>query len=381
MSSLVDKRRQDLLALLYAAVTEPALWLDVLERMRTDLGAEVALQHAWRDVASVDLSLCTNADPAEMQKYQDYYWQHDPWMARLDRMQAGSIAAGHEFLGQAEYLASEFYQDFLRPQGFQWFMTAIDEVPPKGISVVSFLRSPRAGEFMQEDRHYLQQMLPHIRNCLRIQRELNAFHERVACLETALDQLAPGVLMLDALGRVRYANEATEAIVRTCPEIALRGGTLYLRDPTAQAQLSAALGPARSPRDTLAARTPVPIVFRASDGSITLSLIIAPCTLRIPDTLVLMMRPTQTQPDTESFLRAVFGLTPAQAKCARLLAEGLAPAEIGERLAIARTTLRTHLQELFAKTATQRQAALVAALHRALALRELVGDRGTVGSS
>ncbi|MEQ8659465.1 MAG: type II toxin-antitoxin system Phd/YefM family antitoxin [Gammaproteobacteria bacterium] len=102
-------------------------------------------------------------------------------------------------------------------------MTAIDEVAPQGVNVVSFLRAPQADDYTREERHALQELLPHIRNGLRIQRELDAFRARVACLETALDQLAPGVLLLDAEGRVIYANAAAEAAFRRSAEIGLLG--------------------------------------------------------------------------------------------------------------------------------------------------------------
>jgi DNA-binding CsgD family transcriptional regulator len=257
-------------------------------------------------------------------------------------------------------------------------MTAIDEVAPQGVSVVSFLRAPQADDYTREEGHALQELLPHIRNCLRIQRELDAFRARVACLETALDQLAPGVLLLDAEGRVIYANAAAEAAFRRYAEIGLLGERLYLREPAANERLAAALTGAAI--DALSRRTPVAIHVRARDGSPALNLLVAPFIAslrrrgRQACTLVLMTLPTQASPDAENYLRAVFGLTTAHARCACLLAEGLSLATIGERLSIARSTLRSHLQQLFAKTGTQRQAALVAAVRRALALRELLAD-------
>lgn len=375
---MVDSRHHDLVADLYGAITEPTQWLDVLERMRHILNAEVALQHAWRDICSIDLSLCTNADPAQMAKYQEHYWQHDPWMAGLDRMCPGRVALGRDFLSDDDYRASEFYQDFLRPQGFHWFMTAIDEVPPQGVSVVSFLRSPRAPDFGPADRRLLERWLPHIRNCLRIQRELDGFRNRVACLESALDQLAPGVLLLDGKGRVCYANAAAEDIVSRGAELGLRGGQLWLREPAAHARLVAAIEAPRTRGQALIERVPVPIVLRDRDGCIALTLIVAPFIAnvrgigRAAQTLVLLTPPQRTIPAVESYLRAVFGFTSAQAKCARLLADGLEPSEISAQLGIAMSTLRSHLQQLFIKTATRRQAALVATLLRALALRDLL---------
>ncbi|MEQ8659466.1 MAG: hypothetical protein RLW62_01475 [Gammaproteobacteria bacterium] len=115
---MTSSKQRDLLARLDATATDPAQWLAVLEQMRSTFKAEVALQHAWRDTACTDLSLCANADPVQMQRYQEHDWKLDPWMARRDRMRPGSVARGRDFLDDDVYRASEFYQDFLRPRGF-----------------------------------------------------------------------------------------------------------------------------------------------------------------------------------------------------------------------------------------------------------------------
>jgi DNA-binding CsgD family transcriptional regulator len=58
-------------------------------------------------------------------------------------------------------------------------------------------------------------------------------------------------------------------------------------------------------------------------------------------------------------LRDWYGLTPAEARLAALLASGLSLHEIVERLGIAANTARTHLKSIFAKTDTRRQGELI----------------------
>ena len=66
-------------------------------------------------------------------------------------------------------------------------------------------------------------------------------------------------------------------------------------------------------------------------------------------------------PDT---LCSRYGLTPAEARVAVALAEGLQPMAIAERLGITRTTVAFHMRNTFAKTHTGRQAELVSLLLR-----------------
>ncbi|UCI07402.1 helix-turn-helix transcriptional regulator [Mesorhizobium sp. B1-1-8] len=63
-------------------------------------------------------------------------------------------------------------------------------------------------------------------------------------------------------------------------------------------------------------------------------------------------------------LQKMFGLTGAETHLALRLARGDAPLEIAERCRLSRTTIRTQLASLFAKTETRRQAELVALLGR-----------------
>jgi DNA-binding CsgD family transcriptional regulator len=65
-----------------------------------------------------------------------------------------------------------------------------------------------------------------------------------------------------------------------------------------------------------------------------------------------------------ALLAAVFGLTPAEARLASIIAEGRNPEHAAEELGISRVTARNQLGAIFAKTATHRQSELVALLSR-----------------
>ncbi|OCW86013.1 hypothetical protein A8M60_03435 [Nocardia farcinica] len=65
-------------------------------------------------------------------------------------------------------------------------------------------------------------------------------------------------------------------------------------------------------------------------------------------------------------LRDYFGLTVAEARIAILLAEGADLGEIAGRLDVALSTVRTHLQHVFDKTATSRQAELATMVAKVL---------------
>lgn len=79
-------------------------------------------------------------------------------------------------------------------------------------------------------------------------------------------------------------------------------------------------------------------------------------------------------------LRALFGLTGAEAKLAQRLASGDSVEEVAQELCIKMTTARTQLAAIFGKTATRRQAKLVAVLSRIAHLEISKLENDTAGS-
>jgi DNA-binding CsgD family transcriptional regulator len=81
--------------------------------------------------------------------------------------------------------------------------------------------------------------------------------------------------------------------------------------------------------------------------------------------LLILRRPGDEALNAVATAARLFGLTAAQRQVLGLLVQGLRPRQIGRRLGVSLTTVRTHLGDLFGKTGTSRQAELVA---RTLAL-------------
>jgi DNA-binding CsgD family transcriptional regulator len=78
-----------------------------------------------------------------------------------------------------------------------------------------------------------------------------------------------------------------------------------------------------------------------------------------PIVLVLIIDPERAPRGVESNLRALFELTPAEARVARGIAAGETLIGVAEALGILSSTARTHLHRVFEKTGTKRQAELV----------------------
>jgi DNA-binding CsgD family transcriptional regulator len=83
---------------------------------------------------------------------------------------------------------------------------------------------------------------------------------------------------------------------------------------------------------------------------------------------ILFLTPiTQQHGPAPELLQALFDLTPAEARVASMLVDGLSVETISETHGVSRNTVRTQLKSIFAKTGIDRQADLV----RLLAQRKL----------
>jgi DNA-binding CsgD family transcriptional regulator len=66
------------------------------------------------------------------------------------------------------------------------------------------------------------------------------------------------------------------------------------------------------------------------------------------------------------WLERLYGLTPAEARVAVRIADGLAPREVAAELGVRYETVRTQLKCIFSKTRTSRQSALARLVHAGL---------------
>ena len=75
--------------------------------------------------------------------------------------------------------------------------------------------------------------------------------------------------------------------------------------------------------------------------------------------LVLIIDPEDEPEPSSALLRRLYRLTDAEADVALRMIHGADLKEISEELSLSLTTVRTHLQHIFDKTDTHRQAELV----------------------
>lgn len=186
----------------------------------------------------------------------------------------------------------------------------------------------------------------------------------------ALNQLDDGALLVDAEGGLVFANDEAERLLRAGGTLRIIGGILRAHSALETTRLHKLIagctrGGAEAGADGLLS------LSREPDQA-PLSLLVAPLrseaaaflTTERPVAVIFVSDPDRKTNPLSSKLRHQFGLTTAEAAFAVKILEGEGIQAAADRLAISRSTGRTHLARIFEKTGTHRQAELVRLIFR-----------------
>jgi DNA-binding CsgD family transcriptional regulator len=216
-----------------------------------------------------------------------------------------------------------------------------------------------------DDRTLLALLNPYIRRAAHLGLQLNERRSDVETLLALFDALALGVVLLDDKSRVTFANRSAEEILGARPGRADEEPGAMRERRTAALR---ALLRSRAVGERGAAAYPHP------DDGRPLQIVSTP--LRWPGAsagvaarfaqALFLGDPELASRDTNDGLVALYGLTPAEARLASLLAAGWSLSEAAEKLSIQLSTARGVLKAVFAKTGTRRQASLVNVILAAL---------------
>jgi DNA-binding CsgD family transcriptional regulator len=243
------------------------------------------------------------------------------------------------------------------------------------MATLAAMRGRDRGPFGNEETARFGLVVPHLRRAFELYALLDQAKTTLTDIGAALDLVDAGVFLADSDLRVAHTNRAAEELIRVADGIAVRGGKLHCSDPRAGRKLSLAaslaLEAARGRQQlTNADHIEVP----RSGGEAPYRVSLHPLPKRAgksamgvrAEIAVVVRRPGQTAAETARKLQAALRLTPAEAALAANLAAGRSLDDHARERGVAISTVRSQLKSLFAKTETNRQGELVAALRQNL---------------
>ena len=278
------------------------------------------------------------------------------WLVGL-RKQVTSMTTAYE-AELPRYLASEYYNTFAAPNGAAFTASIIAPLAPviaevgpnSGVpgaaTALQLWRDRRGREYDERSLATLRLLLPSFRSGVDAARRRDPF----GSTWRVIDELGQAVVAVDTKGRFAHCTGGFERLLAREPQQAplldgiralasdvrrqLRTGRparteRTLRTPTTRYQVTVAIAPGAPPSESmlLAAVTPCALVSRTDDD-----------------------------------LRTRYGLTLAEIRVARLIAEGLSSPQIGKQLAVSVHTIRRQTEAVYRKLSISSRAALPALL-------------------
>jgi DNA-binding CsgD family transcriptional regulator len=244
--------------------------------------------------------------------------------------------------------------------------------PAQGVQAgVALHRRRKVGRYEPEDIERFAVLHRHLERALAIGFRLGSLGAMQQCCAELLDFNPTAILMLDERKRLVFANRAAQVLESSGDGFGLSADGVTLTRRQDNERLRALIGQALSAETGSAGGT-----MRAGQppGKRPYGIAVCPVSRRHPGlaalrpgVCIVIADPDRQTPLAGQRLEAAFGLTPAEARLAELLAAGEKLQSAAEQLKITYGTARARLAVIFQKTDTRRQGELVRLLLTTLA--------------
>jgi DNA-binding CsgD family transcriptional regulator len=287
------------------------------------------------------------------------------WRDQNIRAQRLVAAMPHGFVGEHDMCTQDeidhhlIYQEFLRPRGLGWGAATVMPTASGKIAVLSFDRPFELGPFKCDEIDQLNQLRPHLARAATIAAQIGL--ERTNGAIATLDALGIPAVAVERTGRVRVANR----FVGDYPgqiEIGV-DDRLRFPDPSAQASWKAVLAQLAQSGQSVGRSIVLPA---GAEGHHPLVAHVIPLRANARDlfagqeALLAFVPLNQPGLPFAALVRQLYDLTPAEARTAEALMQGLSASDIASRDGRKLETARSHIKNVLGKTGLARQSELVA---------------------
>jgi DNA-binding CsgD family transcriptional regulator len=305
------------------------------------------------------------------QKYLDLYFEKyihiNPMFPATLFFEVGRIITEEDIMPRSEFVASRFFKEWVRPQGLlDRSMAAILDKTATSIAAIAVCRGERDGPLDEEAFRRMSHIVPHVRRAVTIGNVIDLHKVEAAVFADVLDGIAAGMYLVDGEFQIMRANARGWALVEEGSVLRATGNRLSVISSQADRYL----------RDTVAALTrgdasssgkgiAIPIEAENNERYVAHVLPLTSGVRRKASAnysamaAIFVRKAVLDMPHPLEAMANTFKLTPAEARVLMMVVQIGGISEVAPALGISEATVKTHLQRIFAKTQTARQADLV----------------------
>ena len=346
---------------IYAAAVDPALWPVFLSGFTEAFHGQQStfFSHDLKNLRA-SFHACAHVDDSFVKSYVDYYFETNFFVEKISHLKEGLFVSTEHLASRQFYQASEFYNDWVRPQGCLEFATTNILQDQSILTGVTVLRG--AEPFQPREVETWLTLVPHLQRAVQVHRQLySAQLMRASCAE-ALNRLSVGAILVGPDAEVLFCNELAERMLDASCGLHIRANRLTAGTLSTTSALHQAIREAAqtSAGKGLSAGGLLPIP--GPSGS-PLSVLVSPIHASSlpttfgtqPGALVLLANSGTQRTTRQQDLMRLFGLTRAEARLLHGLVEGRTLSECADASSISVLTARAQLKSVFDKMGVRRQ--------------------------
>ena len=347
---------------IYASSVSPANWAVALSDISRILDATGS--GLINSTGSSRAPLCATVPAEALASYRAYYSEVDYVLADVESGPVGLVRGGPEVI---EPLAgAEFDADWMRPHDIQDGLFVRLSV---GTTPTTFLvAAPKRSEAFDtaERVKFVSALIRHLQQALRTQDHLAELGRSATDITEVIDTIRHGIVIVGTGRGVVHLNSAAEKILKSGDGLRIRFGSIEATRASTNEQLQSTITCALV-EQRCGASSGDSFAYSRPSGKRPYVIHVLPLTATSGDpaaakALVMIIDPEQEPEPPKMLIRRLFGLTNAEADVALRVMRGDGLKPISADLALSRATVNTHLQHIFDKTDTHRQAELVRVL-------------------
>jgi DNA-binding CsgD family transcriptional regulator len=364
----VDDKIQSAVAALYDAALDETLWPQAMGQI-VDITESHAATFCVIDGSErprLPVFTTFNFEKRFIDEYLESMVLHDPTVQYIVAHPDRKIIHDAEFITEREKTRHFYYDWHGRFSDTRHRLAGMVSPAPKVQSGVTLHRTRKVGDFETAHIDRFRFIYRHIERAVRVGFQLGTMGTMQRMSLELLDDNPLSIFVLDAKGYVLLANRAARALADSDEGLVLNseGLSLTLReDDTRLQSLIARAATARMP-DRVASGGAMQALRKS--GRRPFSILVSPLsrtslsmTTMHPSVCVIVADPDRDVSPSQDLLRALYGLTRAEARLAVRLAAGEELQAAAGNLGIGYPTARTQLAAIFRKTGTRRQGELV----------------------
>jgi DNA-binding CsgD family transcriptional regulator len=352
---------------IYDAALDRSLWVDVLRKSTKFVGGQAAGLLSKDAVSkSANLHCGFGVDPHYDQLYLEQYAKLEPTGMTLFFFDVGQVLSTTDFMPYDEFLATRYYKEWAKPQGWVDCVHAILDKSATSSAHVSILRNESSGVADPSTRARMQLIVPHLRRAILIGKVIDLKTAASDSLADTVDGISAAMFLVDESARIVHANASGHAMLAEGSLLRAAGGKLLPRDASAEQALNEVCAMAERGDAAVGAKG-IAIPLMASEGTRYVAHVL-PLTsgarrqagaTYAAAAAVFVHKAALDAPSPPEVIRKLYKLTPTEMRVLLAMMQVGGAAEVAEILGIAESTVRTHLLRLFAKTGAKRQSDLI----------------------